>query len=175
MFINSDHIYLRALEPSDLELLYNCENDRLVWKISNTITPFSKYILQQYLEASQNDIYTNKQLRLMICQIQSNECIGTIDLFDFDPLNGRVGVGILIFDVYRKQGWAFEAISLLKQYACETLLLNQLYCNISASNTDSIKLFEKCGFLQIGLKKQWNKLSTNEFEDEWMYQFIKNK
>ena len=67
MFIQTEHIYLRALEPTDLELLYTCENDRLVWKVSNTITPFSKYILQQYLESSQNDIYTNKQLRLMIC------------------------------------------------------------------------------------------------------------
>jgi diamine N-acetyltransferase len=61
MFIQTEHIYLRALEPSDLELLYACENNRDVWNVSNTITPFSKHILQQYLEASQNDIYTNKQ------------------------------------------------------------------------------------------------------------------
>ena len=47
MFIQTEHIYLRALEPIDLELLYTCENDRLVWKVSNTITPFSKHILQQ--------------------------------------------------------------------------------------------------------------------------------
>ena len=173
MFIQTEHIYLRALEPIDLELLYTCENDRLVWKVSNTITPFSKYILQQYLEASQNDIYTNKQLRLMICKTKSHECIGTIDLFDFDALNGRVGLGILIFESYRKQGFAFDAIDLVKHYVFDTLLLNQLYSNISSSNSESITLFEKCGFQQIGLKKQWNRVKTNEYEDEWMYQLIK--
>ena len=172
MFIQTEHIYLRALEPTDLELLYTCENDRLVWKVSNTITPFSKYVLQQYLEASQNDIYTNKQLRLMICKTKSHECIGTIDLFDFDALNGRVGLGILIFELFRKQGFAYEAIALVKQYVFDTLLLNQLYCNISSSNSESITLFEKCGFQQIGLKKQWNRVKTNQFEDEWIYQLI---
>jgi diamine N-acetyltransferase len=172
MFIQTEHIYLRALEPSDLELLYACENNREVWKVSNTIAPFSKHILQQYLEAAQNDIYTNKQLRLMICKVQSHQCIGTIDLFDFEPLHGRVGVGILIFEQFRKQGFAIEAIDLVKQYVFDTLLLKQLYCNISASNIESIALFEKCGFKQIGLKKQWNRLSTNEYEDEWMYQLI---
>ena len=173
MFIQTEHIYLRALEPTDLELLYTCENDRLVWKVSNTITPFSKYILQQYLESSQNDIYTNKQLRLMICKTKTHECIGTIDLFDFDALNGRVGLGILIFELFRKQGFAFEAIDLVKQYVFDTLLLNQLYCNITSSNNDSMTLFEKCGFQQIGLKKQWNRVKINEYEDEWVYQLIK--
>ncbi len=174
MFIHTDNIYLRALEPTDLELLYVCENDRLVWKVSNTITPFSKYVLKQYLEASQNDIYTNKQLRLMICKTKSHECIGTIDLFDFDALNGRVGLGILIFEAFRKQGFAVDSIQLVKKYAFETLLLHQMYCNISASNSESITLFEKCGFLQIGLKKQWNRLNTNEYEDEWIYQLVKD-
>jgi diamine N-acetyltransferase len=108
----------------------------------------------------------------MICKVQSHQCIGTIDLFDFDPLHGRVGVGILIFEEFRKQGFAIEAINLVKHYVFETLLLKQVYCNISASNTESIALFEKCGFTKIGLKKQWNRLSTNEYEDEWIYQLI---
>ncbi len=172
MFIQTEHIYLRALEPSDLELLYAFENNREVWKVSNTITPFSKHILMQYLETAQNDIYTNKQLRLMICKVQSHQCIGTIDLFDFEPFHARVGVGILIFEEFRKQGSAIEAIDLVRQYVFDTLLLKQLYCNISSSNKESIALFEKCGFKQIGLKKQWNRLSSKEYEDEWLYQLI---
>ena len=45
-----DQIVLRALEPDDVELLYNWENNRDIWKISNTQAPFSKYILQKYIE-----------------------------------------------------------------------------------------------------------------------------
>lgn len=172
MFIQSQHIYFRALEASDLDLLYNCENDISVWKVSNTQTPFSKHVLAQYLESAHQDIYTTKQLRLLICFKETNEAIGTIDLFEFDPAHSRVGVGILIFEKFRKNGFAYEAIELLKKYAFEILLMNLLYCNISATNKESVALFEKCGFEKIGVKKQWNKISANQFEDELMYQFI---
>ena len=172
MFISSKHIYFRALESTDLELLYTCENDTSVWQVSNTQTPYSKHVLSQYLEAAHQDIYTTKQLRLLICLRESNEAIGTVDLFEFEPTHARVGVGILIFEKYRKKGFAFEAIELLKKYAFETLLMNLLFCNISANNTESIALFEKCGFEKIGIKKKWNRISHNNYEDEFMYQFI---
>jgi len=172
MFIKSDHIYFRALESSDLDLLYQCENDPSVWKISNTQTPFSKDTLSQYLEISHQDIYTTKQLRLLICLNETEEAIGTVDLFEFDPAHARVGVGILIFEKHRSNGFAFEAIQLLKQYAFEVLFVNQLFCNIAASNEKSIALFEKCSFEKVGTKKQWNKTALNQFEDELMYQYI---
>lgn len=172
MFIKSEHIYLRALESTDLESLYTSENNPSVWKVSNTITPFSKDILELYLQTAHQDIYTNKQLRLMICLNQTNEPIGTIDLFEFDPMHFRVGVGVLIFEAFRKKGYAFEAIELVKEYAQNTLLMNQVFCNISVSNIESIILFEKCNFEIIGIKKQWNRISMNQFEDELMYQII---
>lgn len=172
MFIKSEHIYLRALESSDLELLYISENDIAVWKVSNIITPFSKDVLELYLHSAHQDIYTNKQLRLMISLNHNHTPIGTIDLFDFDPMNLRVGVGVLIFEEFRRKGYASEAIDLVKKYAQETLMMNQLFCNISSSNSDSIALFEKAGFEKVGTKKQWNQISKNIFEDELMYQLI---
>jgi diamine N-acetyltransferase len=40
-------IRLRALEPEDLEVLYEWENNDSNWIISNTLSPFSKYTLKQ--------------------------------------------------------------------------------------------------------------------------------
>ena len=172
MFIESEHIYLRAIESSDVGLLYNIENDISIWKISQTITPFSKEILELYLDSNHHDIYTTKQLRLMICLKQTNEAIGTIDLFDFDPTHLRVGIGILIFKNFRKQGLAYESIELVKNYVRDILMLHQIFCNISASNSESILLFEKSGFERSGIKKQWNRISAYSFEDEYLYQLI---
>ncbi|MES2513195.1 MAG: GNAT family N-acetyltransferase [Bacteroidota bacterium] len=172
MFTRSDHIYLRALESSDLETIYASENDPGIWKVSNTLTPYSKDVLELYLQTAHQDIYVNKQLRLMICLNLTNEPVGTIDLFEFDPMHFRVGVGVLIFEAFRKRGYASEAIELVKKYTCETLLMNQLFCNISSSNNESVSLFEKCGFNKVGIKKQWNRVAANQFEDEWMYQLI---
>ena len=93
-------------------------------------------------------------------------------MFEFEPIHLRVGVGVLIFDVFRKNGYAFEAIELVKKYLRDTLMMNQLFCNISSSNTESISLFEKCRFEKIGIKKQWNQIAKNQFEDEIMYQLL---
>ena len=173
MFIQNEHIYLRALETSDLDLLYQCENDTSVWQISNTVAPFSKDVLNLYLSSSHMDIYTTKQLRLMICSFKSHECLGMIDLFEFDPTHARVGIGVLIFESFRKNGFANQAIELIKQYTFTHLHINQLYCNIGAENQASLQLFDKCGFQKVGIKKQWNRTSKNTFEDEWLLQCFK--
>src|SRR5436190_23039483 len=99
-------IQLRAMEPEDIELLYKWENDDSVWSVSGTVTPFSKFTLEKFIETAHDDIYTTKQLRLMIDLVDKSEdnedenvrCIGCIDLFDFDPHNHRAGIGVLIAD-----------------------------------------------------------------------------
>lgn len=170
MFIQSKHIYLRALEKTDLNFLYQLENNTSVWQVSNTITPFSKDTLSLYLENAFQDIYSTKQLRLIICLVETQEAIGTIDLFEFEPMHQRIGIGILIFEKFRQNGYAFETVECVKNYVFNTLLLNQVFCNISASNINSIELFKKCNFIEIGVKKQWNKISQTVFEDEIMFQ-----
>ena len=114
MFITNNHIYLRAIESNDLELLYACENNTAIWYISNTVAPFSKDVLQQYIDTAHVDIYTTKQLRLMICLNNTHECAGTIDLFDFEPMHQRIGLGILIFENYRNKNIAKDFQMLTK-------------------------------------------------------------
>jgi diamine N-acetyltransferase len=165
-------IRLRALEPEDLELLYDWENNDSYWIISNTITPFSKYTLKRYLESAHKNIYETGQLRLMIDHIQDKTTIGTIDIYDFDPFHKRAGLGILIAnEAYRRKGYASMALSSLIEYCFKTLQLHQLYCGILENNCESINLFKKQGFVQTGIKKDWVKTADN-YLDEFSFQLI---
>src|SRR5690606_20580731 len=169
--LKGDHIYLRALEPSDLDFLYQLENDTAIWEISGTLKPYSKKVLQLYLDNAHRDIYEVKQLRLCICR-KDHECIGLIDLFDFDPKHRRAGIGIVISNPDdRNKGLGAEALSLLCGYAFSALDLHQLYANILEENKASIHLFEKLGFERIGIKKEWIRTSTG-FKNEIMFQKI---
>ena len=170
-----EKINLRALEPEDLELLYNWENNDSYWVVSNTFTPFSKFTLKRYLENSHKNIYETGQLRLMIDIIAEKKTIGTIDIFDFDPFHKRAGIGILIADEpQRRKGYASMALKCLIEYCFNTLLLHQLYCNILANNCESIDLFKKLGFIQIGIKKEWVKTGEG-YLDEYMFQLLNGK
>ena len=171
--LKGTNIYLRALEPEDLEFIYKIENNESVWEVSNTQTPYSRFLIRQYLENAHQDIYEAKQLRMAICLKNSFEAIGLIDLFDFDPKNNRAGVGILISnESNRNKGVGSEALALIINYAFEQLQLHQLYANIGSDNEISLQLFTKFGFQKIGTKKDWIKVNNN-YKDELLFQLIK--
>ena len=168
--LEGKNIILRALEPSDIDLLFDWENDTSIWLVSNTIVPFSRFILKKYIGRSHLDIYQTKQLRLMIDvkMEKSAKTIGTIDLFDFDPFHQRAGVGILIKNKENRQkGYASEALKILIDYCFNTLNLHQLYCNIDVTNATSLKLFKKHNFQIIGEKKEWTR-----YGDKWIGEYM---
>lgn len=169
--IEGTRLYLRALEPADIDLLYQWENDTSLWYVSNTLTPFSRFTLEQYVLNSHQDIYSARQLRMMVIRKEDGTALGTIDLFDFDPFHKRAGIGIMILEQYRKQGYAWETLEIMISYCFETLLLHQLYCNIAVDNNASIELFTKSGFTVIGNKKHWL-LDKNGYKDELILQLI---
>jgi diamine N-acetyltransferase len=170
VFLQTDLLYLRALENSDLDFLYKLENTIEVWRVSNTVTPYSRDILKQYLEQAAADIYTTKQLRLVICAAD-HAPIGALDLFDFEPMHRRAGMGIVIQESYRKQYYASTALNLFLMYCRQHLLLHQVYCTISATNQASLKLFRKAGFIKVGKRQQWLR-TTNGWEDVYELQKI---
>lgn len=164
-------VRFRALEPDDIDRIFEWENDAEIWNISNTYEPFSKYILAKYIKESQRDIYEAKQVR-MIIETLEGQAVGAIDLFDFDPFHFRAGVGILIHHANdRKLGYASDALQLLCRYAAEHLALHQLYANITEDNLPSIRLFTRAGFELCGTKKDWRRTSDG-WKAELMYQKI---
>jgi len=169
-FLQNNILKLRALEPEDLELLYNWENNSSIWEHSNTLTPYSKFVLRNYLENAHKDIFELKQVRLMIELIVEKKTIGTVDLFDIDFYNSRAGIGILIADEeQRNKGYAGETLGLIQSYAFQHLGLHQLYCNINEDNTTSLKLFQNHGYNITGKKENWVK-RKNSFKNVFFLQ-----
>ena len=164
------NIFLRALELEDINYLFSIENNEKYWSISDSQIPFSKYLLNRYLNNSDMDIYEAKQLRLVIADFQ-NITIGLIDLFDIDFKNNRAGVAIIINEKMRSKGFAKEALELLIKYSKTHLSLHQLYCNILEDNTHSVNLFKSVEFKQVGLKKDWIKFD-GKYKNELLLQLI---
>lgn len=154
-FLKTDEIILRAVEPSDVEILYEWENNTKIWSVSSTLTPYSKKALIDYIESAQFDIYTCKQLRLMIELCSSKQTVGTIDLYDFDAHNRRAGIGIFVAEDFQNQKIATKALDCLLKYCKSMLLLHQVYVDVPQNNTASLQLFQHSGFSVIGTKKEW--------------------
>lgn len=165
-----DNIQLRAIEPTDLELLYLWENDPDVWRVSETIAPMSRERLARFISDQVYDLYATRQMRLMIDV--EGVAVGCVDLFDFEPLHRRFGIGILIYaDEHRRRGYARRVVEMVKDYARNTLDLKQIWVTIDEDNPASIALFEGCGFRLSARRKEWIN-RAGKFIDELEYQCI---
>ena len=170
--LKTDKIYLRALEPEDLEFLFKWENSIDIWQDSNTLAPFSRFVIKEFIERSLSEnVFEVGQVRLMICSTQDNSVVGTADIFDIDPINSRSAVGLLIDNSHRGKGYAKDALDLLCSYASNTLLLNQLYVHIATDNSSCLNLFDRSDFEKCGTLKSWIK-TKNGYKDVFVYQKI---
>ena len=159
---------LRALEPIDVDTLYSWENNPAVWGVGSTLAPYSRKQLWDYIDSYDGDIYSAKQLRLMI-DLPGGETIGTVDLYDFDAANSRCAVGILIAPPYRRHGYGRAALDALADYCRTRLSLHQLYCIAGADNIASRTLFERAGYTISGRLRSWLR-SANTYTDAYIYQ-----
>lgn len=147
-------ITLRAMEPEDLDELYEIENDRGLWDVGTTNVPYSRYALHQYIASTNNDIFADRQLRLII-QTEEGRLAGIIDLYNYEPLHNRAEVGVVIKAEYRNQGMAKAALDELHRYAADVLDIYQLYAVVAATNDHSLHLFKSQGYEATATLRHW--------------------
>jgi diamine N-acetyltransferase len=172
-------ITLKAIEPSDVSLLLKWENNPEIWTISETIEPISKYKLDTYIKQTLTiDVFGLRQLRLMIHNVESStfditDPIGTVDLFEFDPIHKHAGIGIMLLKEYQGQGIGTMVLDQFLSYCFEKLQLHSVYANISETNINSIKFFENYGFKKVAEYKEFL-YENNKFVSQLTYQYINN-
>ncbi len=166
--LQNEILSLRAIEPKDIDLLFYLENDVELWKYSNRLQPYSKDLLQKYIANAHKDIFEIRQIKLTI-SAQDGTSVGFIDLFDYEPLHHRAGVGLVVRKQDQSKGYGAAALELIGVYAQKHLQLHQLYANIAEENQISIQLFEGQGYIFSGKKRDWN-FYEGQYHDEIIYQ-----
>ncbi|MDR0348060.1 MAG: GNAT family N-acetyltransferase [Tannerella sp.] len=169
--LEGNTIRLRALEPEDLDCLYKWENDTSLWRYGSSLAPYSRFSLRDYIVDSRLDIFQSRQLRMMIVLKENEQPVGTVDLYDIDPLNGRAGIGILVDNPYRKQGVGMEALGIMQEYAIKFLMMKQIYAYVPERNEASVKLFANSNYEKTGKLKSWIK-NGNCYEDVFFMQLL---
>lgn len=169
--LNDGTILLRAPEPTDVEMMYLWENDIEAWTDGVVRAPTSLKILCDYVDNYNPDPCATGQLRLIVQIIETGQPIGCIDLYEFDSLNRRSGVGIIIDPQHRGCGYASRALELIKWFCCTHLGLHQLWAIVSRDNETSLRLFSGRGFSTCGSLRSWIRIG-NTYTDALMFQSL---
>tara|TARA_B110001452_G_C15203777_1_gene417638 strand:+ start:121 stop:588 length:468 start_codon:yes stop_codon:yes gene_type:complete len=138
---------LRLLENTDLDFLFEIENNPKNKKFNKFIFTSSRQLLKDYIKNAQADISVYNQIRFVV--ENKNIQIGLIDLFEYDPEKKNAGVGIIINSEFRNKNFGSNALKIIIDYSFQKLDLIFLFANIKSENKHSIKLFEKFGFIEI--------------------------
>lgn len=153
--LQSKTIQLLKPELSHVDVMQRWENDSDNMIESQLLMPYNKYTLIDFVQHN-NDLFADKQTRFIIHSKSKNEPIGMIDLFNFDAINRRVEVGVLIGEkAFKQKGFATEALLIVKQYCFKQLQINQIYAIVKQNNVASLALFKKANFQQQAVLKSW--------------------
>ena len=163
-------VRLRAIEPEDLDMLYGIENDMTMWNIGVTNVPYSRYVLHDYVANSKFDIYTDRQVRLIV-EDENSKTIGIADLTEFSPKHLRAETGIVITTPARGKGYATAALTELCRYARKELNIHQLYAIIAKDNTEALNAYGKAGFSETAVLKEWLQ-EENKYKDAVVMQIF---
>lgn len=164
-------LFLRPVEPEDLDLLYSWENDTALMQYGSVHLPYSRFLMKKYIELAHEDLYDARQFRWMIDSTEDAAVVGHIDLYDFDPADMRAAVAVAIEDRWQGRGWAAQALKCVAQYCAEQYLMHQLYAYVTEENEASRALFKKCGFLETSALRSWKRVRGG-FMDVFVYQKI---
>jgi len=151
---SAPQVRLRAIEPEDLDLLYRIENDTSLWSVATSNVPYSRYALHDYIASASGDIYTDRQVRMMI-ENTEGQVIGIVDIVNFDPSNRRAELGLVIEMPFRGQGYGQSAITAISHYALSVLHLHQLFACIDARNEACLQLFRQLHSQESARLRDW--------------------
>lgn len=170
--MTDNELRLRAPEPEDLEVMYEMENNPTVWEVSCTTVPYSRFMLRQYLEQATGDIFTDKQVRLMVERTTDGQVVGCVDLTNYEPLHGRAEIGMAISTAHQGQGIGRRALRMLCAYASGCLHLHQLVAYIPADNEACLQMFRREGFTRHLPLTDWLATADGTYKDAVLVQCL---
>lgn len=147
--LRGERVYLRPLEPEDVELIHGWYEDARVQTLMGDL-PLSLAARRRRYE----DVVTSDGpdlFRFVICLLEDDRAIGRSDLFHIDRTNGSCALGIAIGDPELwSQGLGSDAVNVLVDFAFGQLRLERVWLDTGDANTRAQAAYRKAGFTLEG-------------------------
>ncbi len=148
--IESGHVFLRPVEPSDVPLYHRWRTDAEVAALAGLPAPSSLAQMERRLaEAAENrgkDAYS-----FLICLLEDERPIGDVSLFELDLHNGSAELGIFIGEKGEwGKGYGTDAVNAIVDFGFGSLRLERIWLNVWTENARAMRAYEKAGFIREG-------------------------
>lgn len=144
---------LRELQRKDIPAINSWRNSEEL--ISNLGAPFR--FINQEVDEKWFDSYMQMRSNAVRCAIITEECddiIGLVSLMDINYINRSATLHIMIGNSEQGKGAGTFAVKAMCEHAFKNYGLNRIELDVLADNKRAQHVYEKCGFIQEGIKKQ---------------------
>jgi UDP-4-amino-4,6-dideoxy-N-acetyl-beta-L-altrosamine N-acetyltransferase len=164
-------VFLRKMEESDTDNI-------IAWRNSDAVRPHFIYqglfTRESHLNWKQTMVDTGKVDQFIICDIETEEPLGSVYIRDIDMSHKKGEYGIFLSpDAPRGKGIGTDTAKLAIDYAFETRKLHRLFLRVYADNIPAIRSYEKAGFDREALLKD-DVLVNGEYRDIVLMAAINN-
>jgi len=169
------HVYLRPLEPEDVDLVTRWYSDDRVRKLLGDPPMSHATRRARYDSAVRDD--GEAVIRFVICRLDDDTPVGRADLFDIDRTNGHCTFGIAIGDPELwGRGLGTDAVNAIVDFAFGELRMERVMLDTDAENHRAQAAYRKAGFVVEGRRRHhWfvdgaygDDLLMALLRDEWL-------
>jgi [ribosomal protein S5]-alanine N-acetyltransferase len=151
--IIGEKVYLRTIEPSDLERCLKWINDPEVTRFLASESMLFNSIREE--DWIRNLYKSDSDFPFAICLREGDVHIGNLRLGPINRLHGISIFGILIGDAEnRGRGFGTEATKLILDYAFNVQNQHRVELGVFIFNERAIACYEKAGFIREGVQRK---------------------
>lgn len=140
------NIYFKPLKTEDAHKVHDYASDKEVkkyigWNLMKSLeetTEFVRTMIKR--EEADTHLYASVALK------STDEVIGTVMLFNFDKIANKAEIGYVFHKNHWGKGYGSDSLSLVSDFAFESLKLHKLHATVIDANIGSAKILEKDGF-----------------------------
>jgi len=167
IILKTKRLFLRRLVRDDAEFILHQLNEPSWLKFIGDKNVYSLNDAKKYIELAPMTMYERYGFGLfLVCAKETSIPLGLCGLMKRDNLDDA-DLGYAFLPEFWKQGFALEAVESMIDYAKNTHKLSRILALSKSSNTASIKLLNKVGFLfdrDLKLKEDEDKLQIYQLQ-----------
>jgi ribosomal-protein-alanine N-acetyltransferase len=154
---------LRPATPKDLQHLYEWKGDDAIERL--TCRP---------IQDGKRVTAVKEPVTYTFCLNGSDEPVGKVTYFDFNPRNCSAEFGYRVHPAFRGQGVGTRMLSAFFDQIFSTTEINKLYCQTGAFNEPSIRLLERLGLHRDAVLREHHELDGNLWDD-YVYSILRRE
>lgn len=146
--LKTDRLTLRPLCMNDFENLFLLRSDESSSNFNDSVPDHSQEETLEYMTKLLKDIENGRYWKWAIDL--EGALIGTIALWNYDPLLESAEFGYTLRSPYRKNGYMSESVQRILTYGHQDLGIKHLYVYTESQNERSINMMDRLGFIYQG-------------------------